>query len=807
MLMRGWCQFYKAKTRCLGKEGNVESMRNVGIRGGAPSGRAVGRAAIPRGSWALGMALSLGVILIAVVSVGAGARTQDAVPASAVYKDAKAPVEARVRDLLGRMTLEEKVSLLSGANWMETVAIPRLGIPAIKMADGPSGVRAWYGPSALTNAANSKYPKITSTAFPSGIALAATWDPDAAHTVGKALAQEVRGLGRDMILGPTVNIQRVPLWGRNFEGFGEDPYLTARMGVGYIQGVQSEGVIATVKHFAANNEEFERHRMNETIDERTLQEIYFPAFKAAVQEAGVWSVMSAYQKVNGLYCSENPFLLQDVLRKQWGFKGFVVSDWGSTYSTDGVVNAGMDVEMPGGDVARAWLQTEGAIKNGNGGDFLSPEKVLPRIASGAITQATVDANVSSILHTIFASGLFDRAQNAAATSEIDTPAQRAVARRAEAEGIVLLKNTGDVLPLDISKIKTLAVIGPNAAVARTGGGGSSLVRYKEAVSPLDAIKELAGTRVDVSYAQGATIDEEGVSGAGLVENLSAAGGGDAAAAEKLRAEAVAAATKADAVILVVGDNARVESEGFDRKTLDLPPGQDELIAAVAKANRNTIVVINAGAPVNVSRWVNDVAAVVDAWFGGQEMGHALTDVLFGAVNPSGKLPFTFINDMTESPAYGNYPGDNLQVKYADGIYVGYRYFDKKSITPQFPFGYGLSYTKFGYSDLKVKPAGAQKYEVSLKVRNEGKRAGAEVVQLYVHDGHSKVDRPVKELKGFRRIELAAGKTSEVRFTLDKSAFAYWSTEKKDWVAEPGTFEVLVGASAADIRVKGSLDLR
>jgi beta-glucosidase len=530
MLMRGWCQFYKAKTRCLGKEGNVKSMKNVGIRGDAPSGRAVGRAATPRGSWALGIALSLGVILIAVVSVGAGARTQDAVPASAVYKDAKAPVEARVRDLLGRMTLEEKVSLFSGANWMETVAIPRLGIPAIKMADGPAGVRAWYGPSALTNAANSKYPKITSTAFPSGIALAATWDPDAAHTVGKALAQEVRGLGRDMILGPTVNIQRVPLWGRNFEGFGEDPYLTARMGVGYIQGVQSEGVIATVKHFAANNEEFERHRMNETIDERTLQEIYFPAFKAAVQEAGVWSVMSAYQKVNGQYCSENPFLLQDVLRKQWGFKGFVVSDWGSTYSTDGVVNAGMDVEMPGGDVAREWLKTEGAIKNGNGGDFLSPAKVLPRIASGAITQATVDANVSSILYTIFASGLFDRAQNAAATSEIDTPAQRAVARRAEAEGIVLLKNTGDVLPLDISKIKTLAVIGPNAAVARTGGGGSSLVRYKEAVSPLDAIKELAGTRVDVSYAQGATIDEEGVSGAGLVENLSAAGGGDAAAA-------------------------------------------------------------------------------------------------------------------------------------------------------------------------------------------------------------------------------------------------------------------------------------
>lgn len=752
-----------------------------------------------------GLATALALAMLIVVSAAALAQPQD-VPASAVYKDAKAPVEARLRDLLGRMTLEEKVSLFSGANWMETVAIPRLGIPAIKMADGPAGIRAWYGPSALTNAANSKFPKITSTAFPPGIALAATWDPAAAQSVGQALAQEMRAIGRDMILGPTVNIQRVPLWGRNFEGFGEDPYLTARMGVGYIQGVQSEGVIATVKHFAANNEEFERHRMNETIDERTLQEIYFPAFKAAVQEAGVWSVMSAYQKVNGLYCSENPFLLQDVLRKQWGFKGFVVSDWGSTYSTDGVVNAGMDVEMPGGDVAREWLKTEGAIKNGNGGDFLSPAKVLPQVASGAISQATVDANVSSILYTIFASGLFDRAPNTKET-EIDNPAQRAVARHSEDEAIVLLKNDGAVLPLDISKMKSIAVIGPNAAIARTGGGGSSLVRYKQAVSPLDAIKELAGSQVTVSYSPGATIDEEGVSGAGLVENLSAAGDGDAAAAEKLRGDAVAIAAKADAVILVVGDNARVESEGFDRKTLDLPPGQDELIEAVAKANRNTIVVINAGAPANVSRWVNDVPALVDAFFGGQEIGHALTDVLFGAVNASGKLPFTWVNEMKDSSAYGNYPGENLQVKYAEGIYVGYRYFDKKNIPPPYPFGYGLSYTKFGYSDLKIKSAGAAKFEVSVKVRNEGHRAGAEVVQLYVHDGHSKVDRPVKELKGFRRIELGPGKSGEVRFTLDKSAFAYWSTEKKDWVADPGAFDVLVGASSADIRVKGSLDLK
>jgi beta-glucosidase len=786
--MLGRCRIAQCDGLNAGKDGNVFSFKNLRNCRVSLSGLTAGLA-----------------LALAALSVGFVAQPQEA-PASAIYKNAKAPLEARVHDLLGRMTVAEKVSLLNGANWMQTVAIPRLGIPSIKMADGPAGIRAWYGPSALTNAANSKFPKITSTAFPSGIAIAATWDPAMAQAVGQALGQEVRAIGRDMILGPTVNIQRVPLWGRNFEGFGEDPYLAARMGVGYIQGVQAEGVIATVKHFAANNEEFERHRMNETIDERTLQEIYFPAFKAAVQEAGVWSVMSAYQKVNGQYCSENPFLLQDVLRKQWGFKGFVVSDWGSTYSTDGVVNAGMDVEMPGGEVARTWLLTDGAVKNGNGGDWLSPEKVLPRMKAGAISQATLDENVSSILHTMFVSGVFDRAEVTSA-GEIDTPSQRAVARHAEAEGIVLLKNDGNLLPLDTSKIKTLAVIGPNAAVARTGGGGSSLVRSNYAVSPLDGIKERAGSGIQVSYALGAAIDEEGVSGAGLVENLGAASGGDARAAEKLRQQAVDVAAKADAVILVVGDNARVESEGFDRKTLDLPPGQDELIEAVLKANRNTIVVFNAGAPVNVSRWVNDVPAVVDAWFGGQEIGHAVADVLFGDVNPSGKLPFTFINDMQESPAYGNYPGEDLQVKYAEGIYVGYRYFDKHNVAPQFPFGYGLSYTKFGYSDLKIKPAGGSKFEVSLKVRNEGKRAGAEVVELYVHDGHSRVDRPVKELKGFRRIELGPGKSGEVRFSLDESAFAYYSTEKKDWVAEPGRFDLLVGSSATEIRARGSLEWR
>ncbi|MGA8490626.1 MAG: glycoside hydrolase family 3 C-terminal domain-containing protein [Terriglobales bacterium] len=727
-------------------------------------------------------------ILVAGVAV---VHSQD-VPSDAPYKNPKLTVEQRVQDLLGRMTLEEKASMLSGANWMESVAIPRLGIPSIKMADGPMGIRSWAGPSKITKTVPHPF---SSTAFPAGIAVAATWDPAVAQSVGQAIGQEVRAIGRDMILGPTVNIQRVPLWGRNFEGYGEDPYLAARMGVAYIKGVQGEGVIATVKHFDANNQEFERHRVDESIDERTLQEIYFPAFKAAVQEAGVWSVMSAYQKVNGLYCSENPFLLKDVLRNEWGFKGFVVSDWGSTYSTLGPVNAGMDLEMPGGEPAKSWLMTEGPKKVGNGGDWLSPEKVLPEVTAGRISVATLDDNVGSILRSMFVSGVFDRSQTA--SGEIDTSAQRAVARHGAAESIVLLKNDGNLLPLDPSKIKSLAVIGPNAAVARTGGGGSSLVHPKSAVTPLDGIKERAGSSMQVSYALGASMPGEGPTK------------DTPEAREELLKEAVAIAAKADAAIVLIGNSATIESEDFDRTTLDLPAGQDELVQAIAKVNHNTVVVFNAGAPVNVSRWVGEVPSVVDAWFGGEEIGHAIADVLFGDVNPSGKLPFSFINDFKESPAHGNYPGEDLHVKYAEGIYVGYRYFDKHGITPQFPFGYGLSYTNFGYSDLKIKPervSGSQSVEVTLKLRNQGKRAGAEVVELYVHDGHSSVDRPVKELKGFRRVELAPGKSTTVSFRLDKSSLAYYSTQKKNWVAEPGKFDVLVGASSADIRLMGSFEL-
>jgi beta-glucosidase len=675
---------------------------------------------------------------------------------------------------------------------MQSVPNQRLGIPSIKMADGPIGIRSWAGPSSETKAEVAAK-QIATTAFPAGVAMAATWDTNLLQSEGQAIGQEVKALGRDMILGPTVNINRTPLWGRNFEGYGEDPYLTGRLAVAYIKGVQSEGVIATVKHFAANNQEFERHRINAVVDERALHEIYFPAFKAAVEEAGVWSVMSAYNRLNGVYCAEDAALLKGVLQKEWHFNGFVVSDWGSTYSTVATVNAGMDVEMPGGEPMKNWLKKPESQAAGNGGGWLVPEKVLPEISAGKISAATIDDNVGRILRAIFVSGQFDNPHTA--TGEIDTPAQRTLARKAATESIVLLKNAGDLLPLDPSKIHSVVVIGPSAAVARTGGGGSSLVTPKYSITPLKGIQDRAGQRLQVSYALGATMEGEDHSK------------DTPAAQEQLRNEAVNAAAKTDAAIIVIGRFPALESEDFDIKSLDLPAGQDDLIAAVAKVNKNTIVVINAGGPVIMSKWIEQVPALLDMWYGGQEGGNAIADILFGEADPSGKLPVSFVKQWRDSPAYGHYPGENLQVDYAEGIYVGYRYFDKKKIEPLFPFGYGLSYTKFDYSDLMVSPNQASSSapaEISLQVRNTGSRSGAEVVELYVHDGHASVDRPIQELKGFQRVDLAPGESKVVHFTLDRSALAFYSTAKKDWVTEPGQFDVLVGSSSRDIRLKGAI---
>lgn len=732
--------------------------------------------------------------LLVAFTGSAVAIAQTPVPASAPYKDPSQPVEKRVADLVSRMTLEEKATMLSGSGWMESAAIPRLGIPSIKMADGPMGVRAWGGPSAQTNTAQYAQ-KVESTAFPSGIAMASTWDTALIEREGHAIGQEVKALGRDMILGPTVNINRVPLWGRNFEAYGEDPYLSGQLAVAYVKGVQAEGVIPSVKHFDANNEEFERHRIDAHVDERTLHEIYLPAFKAAVQQGGAWNVMSAYNKVNGIHCGENEYLLTQVLRKEFGFKGFVVSDWASTYSTAPTVNAGMNLEMPGGPQMVAMTKSERFIKGGSGAGWLAADKVLAAVKAGQISEATLDRNVSDILRVLFLSGQFDHPH--AATGIVDTPDQRAVALQGATEGIVLLKNSGSLLPLDTVKIHSIAVIGPNAAVARTGGGGSSMVRPKSAVAPLDAIRTRAGSSIQVNYALGV-----GMEGEDPARDTPEARAKDLA-------QAVDAASHADIAVVIVGRYSKLESEGHDVATMDLPAGQDALIQAVEKANPHTIVVINTGDPVTMTKWIDSTPALLDMWYGGEEGGQALANILFGDANPSGKLPVTLPKRYEDSPAAANYPGKNLVANYAEGIYVGYRYYDTKHVEPQFPFGYGLSYTTFAYSNLKITPgkvAGNQRVLVRFNVRNTGRRAGAEVAELYVHDGHAKIDRPEHELKGFARIELKPGETKTVQLTLDRSSLSYWNPATKDWQADPGSFEIQIGASSRDIRLQAPLSL-
>ncbi len=661
------------------------------------------------------------IVLFLTANLGAliGLYAQEAPSTTPAHKNTSLPVDQRVQDLLKRMTLEEKATMLSGSGWMESAPIPRLGIPAIKMADGPMGVRSWTGSSAITNSSTNPV-RVETTSFPSGVAMASTWDTALVEREGHAIGQEVKALGRDMILGPTVNINRVPLWGRNFEGYGEDPYLSGQLAVAYIRGVQGEGVIPSVKHFDANNEEFERHRIDEAIDERTLHEIYLPAFKAAVQQGGAWSVMSCYNLVNGHHCAESDYLLKQVLKNELGFKNFVVSDWASTYSTAPTVNAGMDLEMPGGPQLQAMLARPRAQEQGSSGGWLTADKVLAEVKAGHITEATIDDNVSRILRVILESGIMDHPHTA--TGEVDTPAQQQVARQGETEGIVLLKNQNNLLPLDSSKIHSIAVIGPNALVARTGGGGSSLVRPKYAISPLQGIQKRAGAGIQITSALGVGMEGE-----------DPAHDTPEARASRSAKQPTDAASKADVAIVVVGRYNKLESEGFDVKTMDLPAGQDELIAAVEKANPHTVVVLNTGDPVTMTKWLDTTPALLDMWYGGQEGGNALAAILFGDANPSGKLPVSLPKKFEDSPAAKTYPGQNLHTEYAEGIYVGYRYYDTKNVEPQFPFGFGLSYTTFDYSDLKpgqIEHAGKNGlWHFSVKVRNTGQRAGAEVVQI------------------------------------------------------------------------------
>ncbi len=805
--------------------------------------------------------------------------------------------EKNIGALLKEMTLAEKASLLAGADMWHSTPIERLGIPAFKMTDGPNGVRGAddiLGP--------------TSVCFPVGVALGATWNMALAEKVGSALAQSVKAKNGHVLLAPTVNIARTPIAGRNFECYAEDPYLSGMIASAFIEGSQNVGVAACIKHFVANDQEFERFSISAEVGERALHEIYLEPFRLAIQNANPWSVMSAYNRINGEYASENRYLLGDILKEEWAYDGVVISDWYGVYSR-GALFGGLDLEMPGPS------------------RFVTVDEVVEAVKAGELDEAEVEDKVRRLLRLIERTGARERSilQDEAVR---DMPADRTLARRAATEAIVLLKNDERILPLDLARIKKIAVIGENAKWAQIMGGGSSSVNPHYAVSPLEGIQNRVNGVVDVAYEIGTPIHQQpplldpswltandgqengwtlsyfdnlGLEGEAIkkatisktylawfgtvnphidpanfslrlsgvltvpeskdyefhlmsigksrlvidgetqIDNWDyAAGDGEQSGSVALNLRggqsysvvmeyssdpdarwralrlgcsvdmaddpilaAVDLAAQSDVAIVVVGLTPAWESEGFDRANMELVGRQNELVSRVIAGNPNTIVVVNAGSPVEMP-WSAESKAILQSWYLGQESGNALADILFGDANPSGKLPITFPQRLEDNPAFVNYPGENGRVHYGEGVFVGYRYYDKKRIKPLFPFGFGLSYTTFEYRNLQLRGemVGADDLiSVSVDVTNTGKIAGQEIVQLYMRDLEAKVARPLKELKGFAKIELEAGETKTVTLTLDQQALAFYDDSADKWVTEAGEFELLIGGSSRNLPVR------
>lgn len=811
---------------------------------------------------------------------------------SAQVAPAKNDVERRIDGILGKMTTDEKIEILGGINDFFTRANARLGISPLKMSDGPLGVHD-YG---LT------------TAYPAGIALAASWDVALAHRFGVAMGKDARARGVHFILAPGMNIYRAPMNGRNFEYFGEDPFLASRIAVNEIEGIQEQQVIATAKHFAGNNSEFARMTLSSDIAERALREIYLPAFEASVREAKVGAVMDAYNLVNGVYMTANEHLNNEILKKDWGFDGIVMSDWGATHDGLAAANGGLDLEMPSPS-------------------FMNRDTLLPALKDGRLSMATLDDKVRRILRKAIEFGFFDRDQ-----TETNIPFYSQEGRQVALEmargGMVLLKNAGNLLPLDENRLKIIAVIGPNAYPAVISGGGSAETKPFNSVSCLEGVSNRAGTKVNVLYdvdlpdlnevfensefvttpggekgLHGEYFSNQDLKGSPALERVDPRvhfdwGEGSFAPAQPVdhfsvrwtgyfipkatgdyqfftsaddgvrlyigddrviddwqshsqtidssikhleagqaykirfeyfedvgsaivgfgvtRADAFVGsktktlAAKADAVVICAGFDPKTESEGSDR-TFQLPGGQDELIRQISAVNKNTIVVLNAGGNVDMAPWIDKVPAVLHAWYPGQEGGTALAQILFGDYSPSGKLPASFERKWEDNPVFPNYypaKGDS-RVQYAEGVFVGYRYYDRSETKPLFPFGFGLSYTTFAYSNLSVSPQSGNLNEpitVSFELKNTGHREGAEVAELYVGDSHSSVPRPVKELKGFAKISLQPGESKQVRLTLDRRAFSFYDVAKKGWSAEPGQFTILVGGSSDKIPLQGKFTL-
>ena len=724
------------------------------------------------------LAIALGTSL----TVAAQHKTQ-------VYLDVTKPIEERVENALSLMTTEEKVALCHAQSKFSNSGVPRLGIPELWMSDGPHGVHeeqlwnAWDG---------AKWTNDSCTAFPALTALAATWNTSVAAKYGKAIGEEARYRKKDVLLGPGVNIYRTPLNGRNFEYFGEDPYLASQMAVPYIKEVQKNGVATCVKHFAVNNQETNRMDINVRLSDRALHEIYLPAFKASVQKGGAWGIMGAYNKVLGQHACHNELLINKILKKDWGFDGAVISDWGGVHDTKEAALYGLDIEM--GSFTNG-LTSESVFTYN---DYYLANPYLKMLKEGTVPMSTVDEKAARILRLIFRTSMNQNKPWGSFASE----EHHTIARNIAEEGIVLLKNAPalknkeSLLPIDGNKYRKILVIGENATLILTDGGGSSTLKVKRYVSPLDGLKAIYGDKI--TYVKGYE------SGKPLWEREETI---PASRIASLRAEAIQQAKSADLVIFVGGlnKNYRQDSEGSDRVTMGLPFGQDELISSLVAVNPNLVLVLFTGNAVEMP-WIKKIPAIVQGWYLGSEGGNALANVLSGKVNPSGKLPFSFPVKLTDCGAhtFDNtvFPGDKVNVDYKEDIFVGYRWYDTKNIPVLFPFGYGLSYTKFKYGKPEVSSksiTATDSLVVKISVKNTGKVAGMETVQLYVNDEESSLPRPVKELKGFEKISLQPGEEKTVNFTLTKEELSYYDDKKHTWIAEPGKFKILIGASATDIK--------
>ena len=673
-----------------------------------------------------------------------------------------------IKKLISKMTLEEKAGLCSGIDDWHTMPVERLGIPSIMMTDGPHGVRKEMDDAEKGLMSTPSYP---ATCFPTECAVACSWDTELMQRLGEALGDECAARGVSILLGPGVNIKRSPLCGRNFEYYSEDPYLAGKLAAGLISGVQSRGVGTSLKHFAANNQETERLTTDTIVGERTLREIYLTNFEIAVKEAKPWTLMCAYNRLNGEFCSENKRLLTDILRDEWGFDGFVMSDWGAVNERDDGVLAGLDLEMPSG-----------------GED--SKNKIIEAVNSGKLPESVLDLTVGRILEKVFAG-----AENRKNTVSYDTKAHHELARNIAGESVVLLRNEG-VLPL--KKEGSLAVIGAFAEKPRVQGGGSSHITPTMLSVPLEEIKKSAGSTVTVIYCAGYHLDEEQAEdfGTGFESVCDTPD-------EKLIHEAAEAAARADKTVLFLGLPNMFESEGYDRTHMRLPQGQLALLDEVAKKAKNIVVVLSNGSPIEMP-WLESVSGVLEAYLGGQAAGGAIADILFGEVNPSGKLAESFPVKISDNPSYLYFPGSRNKVEYSEGIFVGYRYYEKKQLNPLFPFGFGLSYTSFAYTGIETSSddmADSETLKVSVTVKNTGSATGKEIVQLYVRDKESTIARPEKELKGFAKVSLAPNEEKTVSFTLDKRAFAYWDEESNGWQVESGEFEIFAGGSSDNTPLK------